>query len=594
MTALLGCGFLSSCGNDPAKPTPSPVSEQVVVQWEHPFPVDYVFDVWGTATDNVYAVGAFGQMLHYDGIEWAYIASPTRETLLSMWGLPTGDIWAVGTAGAIVHFDGSNWRVQDSGTQQRLFGAWASSPDTVFAVGWSGTVLRYDGTSWNTMTPPTTSDLLSIWGTSPRDLYVGARDALLHFDGTTWTDVGIQVRVRVIGIWGSSSNDVWATDGTNWLWHFDGTSWQNVITRVSYPFVSFWGFAADNIFGCGQGGFVSHYDGTSWSEQSLGDLWLDGLWGSSDHDVWVSGTVTTGVAGVLFHYDGTEWTQVSHAAAVRGLGDIWSDATGDAAYAVGALGQVLARHGDTWEAIPMAGNKQFTAVWGAPSGAIFVTAYDGTCQRFDGASWDEFNLGAGVRLVDVWGTNEANVYAASQKGVWHFDGSEWNPTSNHDYITKLSGSGEAEVYAAGLDSLGENGEVRCFDGNAWTEIYSQPGMHITSVENIGPGKAVIIEVDLTARTERLLSYDGSPWNDITPTEITNFSSIGWNPELGLLASGYVMDGNQLTGFALLRRDQDTWQRVDTRFSPGFSGIWGGLENGAYLVGGSAIARCTIK
>lgn len=486
LTVLLGTVFLSNCADDPAAPPPAPPtpSNQVVVEWEHPFPVDYVLDVWGRATDDVYAVGAFGQILHYDGIEWAYIDGPTRATLLSMWGLPTGDIWAVGTAGTIVHFDGSEWRSQDSGTQQRLFGVWASSPDTVFAVGWSGTALRYDGSSWTTMTPPTTSDLLSIWGTSASDLYVGARDALLHFDGTTWTDVGIQVRVRVIGIWGSSTDDVWVTDGTNWLWHFDGTEWSNVIARVNYPFVSLWGFASDDIFGCGQGGFVSHYDGTSWSEQSLGDLWLDGLWGTSDHDVWVTGTVTTGVAGVLFHYDGTEWTQVSRAAGVRGLGDIWSDAAGDVAYAVGSLGQVLTRHAGKWEAIPMAGSKAFTAVWGTPSGTIFVAAHDGTCQRFDGASWEEFNLGADVRLTDVWGTSETNVYAGSDEGIWHFDGSTWNLTSVHDYIRRMSGSGEADVYAAGIDSLGEFGMVRRFDGYSWAEIYSQPGMLISSVESL--------------------------------------------------------------------------------------------------------------
>lgn len=444
------------------------------------------------------------------------------------------------------------------------------------------------------MTPPTASDLLSIWGTRANDLYVGARDALLHFDGVTWTDVGIQVRVRVIGIWGSSSDDVWVTDGTNWLWHFDGVTWENVMTRVNYPFVSLWGFAGDDIFGCGQDGFVSRFDGISWSEQSLGDFWLDGLWGVSNDDVWVSGTVVTGTAGVLYHFDGLQWTQKSHAAAVRGLRDIWSDATGDVAYAVGSLGQVLTRNGSTWEAIPMAGNREFTAVWGAPSGPIFVTASDGTCHRFDGTSWEEFDLGARVRLTDVWGTDETNVFASSRTGVWHFDGSEWSPTSNNDNVAMVAGSGEVDVYAAGIDSLFENGKVRRFDGNSWTEIYSQAGMFVESIENVGPGEVVIVEVDQAASTERLLRYDGTSWNDISPSSITHFSSIGWNAKVGLLASGYVMDGNQQTGFALLRRDQGSWQEVEAQFSPAFAGIWGGLDNGAYLVGGSAIARCTSE
>jgi hypothetical protein len=593
-TALFTAVLLSSCDDDPAKPTPPATPEQVTVQWEHPFPVDYVVDVWGTASDNVFAVGAYGQILHYDGQEWTYVESPTRGHLLSMWGLPNGDIWAVGWSGTIIHFDGVKWNVQDSGTQQSLFGIWASSPDTVLAVGWSGTLLRYDGASWESMTSPTTSDLLSIWGTSASDLYVGARDALLHFDGTTWTDVGIQVRVRVIGIWGASPNDVWATDGTNLLWHFDGAEWQNVNTRVNYPFVSLWGFASDSIFGCGQGGFVSRFDGTSWSEKSLGDLWLDGLWGAADNDVWATGTVREGIAGVLFHYDGVEWKQFSHAAAVRGLGDIWSDAAGDVAYVVGSSGQVLTRRDGTWEAVPTAPDKDFTAVWGAPSGTIFLTTSDGTCQRFDGVSWEEFQIGSGARMTDVWGTSEVNVFAGSTQGVWRFDGLSWSPMSNHDHVTAMSGSGASDIYAAGVDSLFENGIVRRFDGTTWTEIYSQPGMYIPSIESIGPGEAVIIEADQDALTGRLLMYNGSSWDDISPSEVTNFSAIGWNEKLGLLTSGYNMDGNRKVRPALLRFDQGSWQRVQTQFFPGFSSIWGGLNEGAYLVGGSAIARCTIK
>jgi hypothetical protein len=595
VTALLVGAWLSSCDSDPAgPPSPPSSSDQAIVQWEHPFPVEAVADVWGMATDDVHAVGSYGQTLHYDGNEWRDVASPTREHLISLWGLPSGDIWAVGFVGTIIHFDGREWRAQDSGTQQYLFGVWASSPDTVLAVGSEGTVLRYDGVLWSTMAPPTTADLLCIWGTSTNNVYVGARDALLHFDGTTWTDVGIQVRVRVIGIGGSSSNDVWVTDGTNWPWHFDGISWENVFTRLNYPFTDFWGFATDNAFGCGTDGFVSQFDGVTWSEQSLGDYWFEGLWGASDRDVWVSGTVINGVGGILFHYDGVEWTQKNRAAAVGGLQDIWSDPLGSVAYAVGLNGQVLTRSDGQWEVVPMATSADLSAVWGTPSGHVFVAADDGKCHRFDGAAWEEFDLGTGVRLSDVWGTSELNVYAGSNRGVWHFDGSEWSLTGVHDRVSGISGSGPAEVYVAGLDSLGENGTVRRFDGSTWTRIYSQPDKFINSIESTGPGAVVIIESTLSVASHRLLEYNGSSWDDVSPSEIDNFHSIGWNAELGLLTSGSKVNGNSLTGHSLFRLHEGSWERVDTRYSALFGGMWGGLEGGAYLVGGSAIARCLLK
>jgi len=558
--------------------------------------VEAVADVWGMATDDVHAVGSYGQTLHYDGNEWRDVASPTREHLTSLWGLPSGDVWAVGFVGTIIHFDGQEWHAQDSGTQQYLFGVWASSPDTVLAVGSDGIVLRYDGVSWSTMAPPTTEDLLCIWGTSANNVYVGARDALLQFDGTDWTDVGIHVRVRVIGIGGSSSDNVWVTDGTNWPWHFDGKSWENVFTRVGYPFTNFWGFAQDNLFGCGTDGFVSRFDGTTWSEESLGDYWLSALWGASDEDVWVCGTVTAwdGAGGILFHYDGSEWTQKNHAAAVGGLRDIWSDPSGNVAYAVGLDGQVLTRAGAEWEAMPMATSVDFEAVWGAPSGHVFVAGSDGRCYRFDGAVWEEFDLGTSLRLTDVWGTSEVNVYAGSNMGVWHFDGSTWSPTEVHDSIDGVSGSGFADVYAAGVDSLGDSGTVRYFDGNSWTRIYSQPNTFVGPIESRGPGDVVIVESTLYGVPERILRYNGSSWDDISPSEIDVFHSIGWNDEIGLLVSGSKADGNNLIGHSLFRMRDGNWERVDTRYSPLFVGVWGGLDDGAYLVGPSAIARCSLE
>ena len=96
--------------------------------------------VWGSSSSDVFAVGGFGTIVHYDGTSWSEITSPTTENLYSVWGSSSSDVFAVGYAGTIVHYDGTSWSEMTSPTSSILFGVWGSS---VFAVGRSGTILHY-------------------------------------------------------------------------------------------------------------------------------------------------------------------------------------------------------------------------------------------------------------------------------------------------------------------------------------------------------------------------------------------------------------------------------------------------------------------
>jgi len=47
---------------------------------------------------NVWAVGAAGALLHFDGVSWASIPSPTSNDLRGVWGSGPCDVWAIGDA----------------------------------------------------------------------------------------------------------------------------------------------------------------------------------------------------------------------------------------------------------------------------------------------------------------------------------------------------------------------------------------------------------------------------------------------------------------------------------------------------------------
>ena len=119
--------------------------------------------VWGSAYNNVFAVGTAGTILHYNGITWSSItlAPPISMTLYGIWGSSATDVFAVGAYGTILHYDGNTWSAMPSWTTMGLTGVWGNSEDDVFAVGYGGTVLHYGvtGTTSSSSSSTTTSTI---------------------------------------------------------------------------------------------------------------------------------------------------------------------------------------------------------------------------------------------------------------------------------------------------------------------------------------------------------------------------------------------------------------------------------------------------
>jgi hypothetical protein len=155
--------------------------------------------VWGHSADNVYAVGKLGckrstiglretddtTVWHYNGNAdkiWTYVDVPADETLYGIWGSAADDIFAVGENGRILHFDGLIWSVQDSPTTQTLRAVWGSAYDDVYAVGDAGTVLHFNGEAWSLVdTVLTSENLKAIWGSSDTNIYiVGSNGTILQ------------------------------------------------------------------------------------------------------------------------------------------------------------------------------------------------------------------------------------------------------------------------------------------------------------------------------------------------------------------------------------------------------------------------------
>lgn len=316
-----------------------------------PVPVDLssfssLTAVWGSAKNDVWAVGSNGTVLHWDGVAWVTTPTTRVNTFNAVWGSGPNDVWIASATDTIFHADGftgasTPWtRVPtpiEEGADAPVFTIWGSSADGVRIGGWPFYVFDEelgDVIVANTLVKAPADDgalalrgvsgepmLLGSWSANPDDVWVVAdntffvdwqRSYSLHGtkvadgDAMSWAEVDTRSNVTLRAVWGSGANDVWAVGDIGTIRHVTSTSadeWQIVQSPTSRRLNAIWGAAADDIWAVGERGTILHYDGHVWSTTlaafpagSKPDL--RGVWGSAHDDVWIVG------GGSILHYTG--------------------------------------------------------------------------------------------------------------------------------------------------------------------------------------------------------------------------------------------------------------------------------------------------
>ncbi len=101
-----------------------------------------LFKVWGSDAGNIWAVGAGGTILQWNGKVWHPSRdSGTKKALYSVWGSDANNVWAVGAGGMILRWKDGMWSSLDSGTKETLFDVWGSDAGNIWAVGEAGTIV---------------------------------------------------------------------------------------------------------------------------------------------------------------------------------------------------------------------------------------------------------------------------------------------------------------------------------------------------------------------------------------------------------------------------------------------------------------------
>ena len=287
-----------------------------------------------------------GCSLHWNGTKWSPVASGVTTDLVSLWGSAADDVWAVGDEGAILHCDGArvdarrrrhegrhlpgrvghgarrrldrrpDARTCATGTARRgrrgrsttaaatCARCGAAARTTSWLVGVYGFTAHWDGAAWSYHSRGTTESFKRVWGTSLTDIWAIGHRARVPLERqrsghpmrrrTAATACGAAARATsgsstsgarsstgtarpgrpsraacttdLLGVGGSGPHDAWAVGKHR---HHPALGRHRVVARArsgtDTDLYGVWASAANDAWACGNAGLMLHWNGTTWT-----------------------------------------------------------------------------------------------------------------------------------------------------------------------------------------------------------------------------------------------------------------------------------------------------------------------------------------
>jgi hypothetical protein len=536
--------------------------------------------VWGSAGDDVFAVGDKGTILHFDGKSWSKMISPTTADLAAVFGTGPSRVFAVGKSGVVLQYAGKAWsNLGPTSGGEDLRGVWAGASD-VWVVGAAGAIYRHDGTKWTSLKKDSVG-WRAVWGRSSSEVYVAGGAQVDRYDGSGWSTVLGPDYEAVSAIWGNDMGlvavgTIVGRTGLNAgaIWQESAGTWTSASGSAgSSPLNAVWGSTDDgaalaprDLFVVGQSGSVRYFDGSGWHDhsQAAGSVKnLEGVWRSDDNQLFVVGEL-----GTILHHRGP-WRRLPKQTN-NTLTAIWGTGPADLVI-VGQKGLVLRYKGGAWKS-ELAGDKLHDDVWASAKGEIY-TLYSpgafpaGNVMKWDGTSWSDFHKIAHF-TSGIWGADTGELVVAGYKIIEHFDGAAWK---SHESLPTIYldvwGTSAADIYA-----VGKPGGVSHFDGKSWTHDTTVPVTDdLLGVWGVGG------EVFVSGDKGTVLRGKTGSWTQLTTDMSARFDRV-WASS----ASDVFLVGSSSLA---VRYDGKIFRSTVTGTSHPLHDVWGSGPDDVYAVGG---------
>lgn len=349
--------------------------------WVNPTPHGFILTgVWGSAPNDLWAVGDGGTVMRYNGTAWIALRpqevwgsdrSVSTAPLLGIWGSSRSDIWMVGGSGNIVHWDGQSFTVSSLPGTTALAAVWGAGPGEVYVAG-------NEGAAWRCSAPTRCTQLKvnaptslvgvyfsGVWGRSATEVYlVGSR--LLSSGGNSLHPAFEGVVMRSDGV---SLTQVYAAQSET----APTLQFRTISGRASGP-AELWIGASDGSLhtGDGQNFFVA----AQTTAGQINALTTTGPVSANEPlDLWAA---TAG--GQLLHRTGTplRWEQIA-TPSYEPLYGLFGDTVN--LWAVGAAGAIVQWNGAQAVAVTSGKRSSTNGRWIDSSGELWLTWEDKTTTR---------------------------------------------------------------------------------------------------------------------------------------------------------------------------------------------------------------------
>jgi len=254
-----------------------------------------LYGAWGSAPDDLWAVGLLGQVARWDGSTWTRSRDAAPEAAIDALSVsPSGTVWMI--------VDGQLWEMSSDGTLEptgesaaHLF---VRSDDDVWVSDGTG-VRRWDGSAWHDVASFAAD---ALWVVSSAEAYATRSEGLWRWDGTDWSEW--HADATGWSLWRSPEGELWVLG--NETHHWDGESWTSHTRRAAQAH----GTSGDDVwFVPTTGAAIGHWDGSTLETTELEtEAQVESIWSEGPDSVWAfGGTATTSAA---WHWDGASWSEV--------------------------------------------------------------------------------------------------------------------------------------------------------------------------------------------------------------------------------------------------------------------------------------------
>jgi len=275
--------------------------------WKWQAAASNIVTMGGTSGSDVYALGVFGVMFHYDGAQWTPLSHVTAHSLYDASSTSSGVAVACGN-NKVLWLDRHGSRVLREAVIEFTRFPVAGASSQHFMLSDFNSIYRYDAGIWSEAPLPFSAGTpRALGGRTIDDMYLSTDDGLIaHYNGTSWDHVDSLLQPNAF--WVTPSGSAYAVDGGSVLRR--SRNWEAIKSGSQYMYL---------ITGDGGDGIVtgarletdpdhiviSHFDGINWSALPTSPDYVYDLWAGPNTDLYLAAQ-----RGV-YHLRGNRYDRIS-------------------------------------------------------------------------------------------------------------------------------------------------------------------------------------------------------------------------------------------------------------------------------------------